>query len=129
MSFWTYVLRCADGHYYTGHSDNLEHRLAQHQSGHIRGYTFERRPVELVWSEAFATRAEALEAELRIKSWSRAKKEALIAGNWDRLSLASAPPGERRGRASASLGTGPRLRSDRTDFSALPKDSDDRPIL
>jgi tRNA/rRNA methyltransferase len=115
MTFWTYMLRCADGHYYTGHSDDLERRVAQHQSGAIRGYTFERRPVELVWSEAFPSRAEALEAELTIKSWSRAKKEALIAGNWARLSRASVPPRERRARASASLGAGPRLRSDRTE--------------
>jgi tRNA/rRNA methyltransferase len=101
--------------YYTGHTDDLERRIAQHQSGAFRGYTFTRRPVELVWSETFATRAEALQAELKIKSWSRAKKEALIAGNWERLSQASVPPSERRDRASAALGNGPRLRSDRTE--------------
>ena len=115
MSFWTYILRCADGHYYTGHTDDLERRVGQHQSGQIRGYTYERRPVELVWSESFPSRAEALEAELRIKGWSRAKKEALIATHWERLSLAAVPPSERKGRASASLGAGPRLRSDRTE--------------
>ena len=117
MSFWAYMLRCADGHYYTGHTDDLERRVAQHQSGEVRGYTYERRPVELVWSDYFPTRAEALEAEFRIKSWSRRKKEALIAENWDRLSQAAVPPGERRDRASATLGTGPRLRSDRTDWT------------
>jgi tRNA/rRNA methyltransferase len=114
MSFWTYILRCSDGMYYTGHTDDLERRIAQHQSGQIRGYTYTRRPIELVWSEVFPSRAEALTAELQIKNWSRAKKEALIAGQWGRLSLASAPPSERKDRASAPLGSGPRLRSDRT---------------
>ena len=122
MTFWTYVLRCADGHYYTGHTDDLERRVAQHQSGVIRGYTFERRPIELVWCKQFPTRGEALEAELRIKSWSRRKKEALIAENWLRLSRAALPPRERQSRASTSLGSGPRLRSDRTEeiISSLP---------
>jgi len=115
MSFWTYILRCADSMYYTGHTDDLDRRVAQHQSGTIRGYTFTRRPVELVWCEAFSTRAEALEAELKIKNWSRAKKEALIARDWHRLSRAAVPPIDRRDRASASLGNGPRLRSDRTE--------------
>ena len=120
MSFWAYMLRCADGHYYTGHTDDLERRVAQHQTGEIRGYTFERRPVELVWSEYFASRAEALEAELRIKSWSRAKKEALIAGDWERLSKAAIPPEEKAKRVSAALDTPPRLRSGRTeDVSTL----------
>ena len=119
MTFWTYVLRCADGHYYTGHTDDLERRVAQHQSGAVRGYTVERRPVELVWSEQFPTRGEALEAELRIKSWSRKKKEALIAENRQRLSCAAMPPRERQGRASATLGSGPRLRSDRTEGVSL----------
>ncbi|HEX8644976.1 MAG TPA: TrmH family RNA methyltransferase [Allosphingosinicella sp.] len=118
MSFWTYILRCSDGMYYTGHTDDLERRVAQHQSGAIRGYTFTRRPLELVWSETFPTRAEALEAELRIKSWSRSKKEALITERWDWLSHSAIPPRERRDRASASLGGGPRLRSDRTEGDA-----------
>ena len=119
MTFWTYILRCSDGTYYTGHTDDLERRVAQHASGEMRGYTAEHRPIELVWSEAFPSRAEALAAELQVKSWSRAKKEALIAGNWADLSAASIPPRERRDRASASLGGGPRLRSDRTGEEAV----------
>ncbi len=115
MSFFTYILRCADQSYYTGHTDNLEHRVGQHQSGAIRGYTFERRPIELVWAENFPTREEALNAETRIKGWSRAKKEALIAKNWDRLKRLSIPPSERQDRASSSLGTVPRRRSGWTE--------------
>ena len=87
MAFWAYMLRCSDGHYYVGSTDDLERRVAQHQSGELMGYTYKRRPIELVWSEAFFTRIEAKEAEQRIKGRSRAKKEALIAHDWVRVSL------------------------------------------
>ncbi len=83
--FFVYLLRCADGSYYVGHTDELERRVAQHQVGEIDGYTHERRPVELVWSQETASRDEALSAEQRIKGWGRAKKEALIAGDWERV--------------------------------------------
>ena len=86
MAFYTYMLRCADGRYYIGHTDNLELRFTQHQSGFFGGYTLRRRPVELVWSENFPTRYEALTVERQIKGWSRAKKEALIDGDWDLVS-------------------------------------------
>jgi tRNA/rRNA methyltransferase len=85
--FWAYILRCSDGSYYTGHTDDLEGRIAGHQSGLIPGYTQERRPVELVWSQEFAGRGEALAAERQVKGWSRAKKEALIRGDWDAIQL------------------------------------------
>jgi putative endonuclease len=87
MIFGAYVLSCSDGSYYTGHTENLEVRMGEHQSGHVDGYTKSRRPVALVWSQDFPSRLEALEAERRIKGWSRAKKEALIAGDWERVSL------------------------------------------
>jgi predicted GIY-YIG superfamily endonuclease len=85
MSFRVYVLRCADGSYYTGHTDNLEKRIGEHRSGLISGYTCERLPVELVFSEEFQTREDALSVELQIKGWTRRKKEALIRGDWDGL--------------------------------------------
>ena len=84
-SFHLYILRCSDESYYTGHTDDLEARLAAHQHGTFGGYTAKRRPVELVYSCEFASRAEALEMERRIKGWSRRKKEALIEGDWDQL--------------------------------------------
>jgi len=80
--FFVYMLRCADKSYYVGHTDELDRRVAQHQSGAIEGYTFKRRPVELVWTHEAATREDALTAELRIKGWGRSKKEALIRGDW-----------------------------------------------
>jgi predicted GIY-YIG superfamily endonuclease len=88
VAFYAYVLRCADDSYYTGHTDDLDVRIAEHSAGAFRAcYTFKRRPLKLVWSQDFPTRYEALSAERQIKGWSRAKKEALIAGDWERLSL------------------------------------------
>jgi predicted GIY-YIG superfamily endonuclease len=86
MSFWVYMLRCADGSFYVGHTDGLERRLGQHAEGTFRGYTHSRRPVTLVYSAELPTREEALEAEWRIKGWSRAKKSALINGDWATIS-------------------------------------------
>ena len=84
--FWTYMLQCTDGSYYVGHSEDLEYRLGQHHTGAFRDYyTFKRRPLQLVWSQEFPTRIEALGAERRIKGWRRAKKQALIAGDWERI--------------------------------------------
>ncbi len=94
MAFWTYMLRCADGRYYTGHTDDLDTRIGQHQLGQGSKFTRSRLPIELVWSEAFGTRIEALEAERIIGGWSRAKK-VLIAGNWSLLSHFAKPPSER----------------------------------
>jgi predicted GIY-YIG superfamily endonuclease len=84
--FFVYMLNCSDGSYYTGHTDNLEYRVLQHQQGEDRTcYTFARRPVTCVYSETFSTRLEALEMERRIKGWGRNKKEALIKGDWELL--------------------------------------------
>jgi putative endonuclease len=87
--FFAYILLCADGSYYVGHTDDLEKRLWEHQEGGKCVYTSARRPVTLVWSQDFNTREDAKEAELKIKKWSRAKKEALIRGDYDAISLAA----------------------------------------
>ena len=102
MAFWCYILRCADGRYYTGHTDNLERRIGQHQAGGHCAFTAQRQPVELVWCQAFPSRLEALEAERRISPWSRKKKEALIASDWAALSYWAKPPVS---RPSTLLGT------------------------
>ena len=85
MAFHAYLLRCSDISFYVGHTDNLELRIASHQQGEASAYTAPRRPISLVWCEAFGTREEALSAERRVKGWSRVKKQALIDGDWDRL--------------------------------------------
>ena len=89
MAFCTYILKCADGSYYIGHTDSLEKRVAEHQAGQVAGYTRNRRPVTLVWHQGFPSRIEALEAERRIKGWSRAKKEAMMRGDWGAVSTLS----------------------------------------
>jgi predicted GIY-YIG superfamily endonuclease len=93
MAFHVYMLRCADGSYYVGHTDDLEARLMAHHHGEIETYTRTRRPVRLVFANDFSKREEALARERQIKGWSRAKKEALIRGNWTRLSRLSRGPG------------------------------------
>ena len=86
MSFWIYILHCADDSFYIGHTDNLDLRVAQHQTGEVAGYTASRSPVELVFAQECATREEALAAERQLKGWSRAKKEAMIRGDWSEVS-------------------------------------------
>ena len=87
--FFTYMLRCADGSYYVGHTDDVERRIAQHASGASPGYTATRLPVQLAWFEEFPTREEAKAAEAQVRNWSRKKKEALIDGNIDELKQAA----------------------------------------
>jgi predicted GIY-YIG superfamily endonuclease len=103
MSSRTYILRCADGTYHVGHTDDIEQRWGEHQSGQLGGYTARRRPLELIWVEEMPAREEALAAELRIKKWARAKKEALTMHDWKRLSHFAKAPKERR-LVSTSLG-------------------------
>ncbi|WP_338056202.1 TrmH family RNA methyltransferase [Sphingomonas mesophila] len=109
------MLRCADGSYYVGHTDDLERRIGEHQTGATKGYTFRRRPVELAWSQDFTTRAEALAAELQIKDWSRAKKEALIRSDWAAVSHYALPP-TRRSRLDVSTSS-TSARTERTEES------------
>ena len=82
---WVYVLRCADGSYYVGSTTNLHQRIGQHDSGMYGGYTAARRPVKLVWSKEFSDVRDAIEAERKLKKWTRAKKEALMNGDFDLL--------------------------------------------
>ena len=84
-AYWVYIVKCSEGSYYTGSTSNLEVRLAQHISGATGGYTASRRPVELVFSQEFSVPEEAVRAERQIKNWSRQKKVALIAGDFELL--------------------------------------------
>lgn len=86
MSFWVYMLQCADRSYDVGHTDELEKRVLQHEAGELGGYTSTRRPIRVVFTQEFASREEALAAELQIKGWSRKKKEALVRGDWAEMS-------------------------------------------
>jgi len=98
MPFYTYILRCADGSYYTGHTEDLGVRMHQHTDGAGSGYTAKRRPLALLWATDCQTRANAFELERQIKGWSRAKKEALMRGDFDALpDLARGRSGGREG--------------------------------
>jgi len=83
--FFAYILKCKDQTYYVGHTENIETRLAQHQSGELGGYTSLRLPVELAYLETFPTRDEAFIVERKIKKWSRPKKEALCVNDWQKI--------------------------------------------
>jgi putative endonuclease len=99
-----YILRCADGSYYTGITRrSIEERVSEHRQGLIDGYTARRLPVELVFSEHYERVDEAVAAERRIKGWSRAKKEAYMRGDFAGLSLLA----KRKARVSSSFETGP----------------------
>lgn len=76
-----YIVRCADGTYYTGSTNNLTRRLKAHDTGHGAKYVRGRGPVTLVYVKAYASYASALRAECRLKQRSRAEKEALILGS------------------------------------------------
>jgi putative endonuclease len=87
MSFWAYMLHCRGGYFYVGHTDDLDRRIGDHKSGLMSGFTADHLPVELVWSQDFVTRDEAKAAVRQIKGWSRAKKLALIRGDWPQISV------------------------------------------
>jgi predicted GIY-YIG superfamily endonuclease len=83
--FFVYILKCSDASYYTGHTDNMEKRISEHNQSKFCGYTSTKLPVEVVFLQHFTTRDEAICAELKIKKWTRAKKELLIYGGWEAL--------------------------------------------
>jgi putative endonuclease len=94
MPAYVYIVRCSDGSYYVGSTRaSLEQRMAEHNTGTFDGYTSRRRPVTLVYDEAFERIEDAVAAERQLKGWSRAKKEALIRGDFAEVSALA------RGRA------------------------------
>ena len=89
MKGYTYILRCSDDSYYTGSTNDIDKRIAQHQAGEGANYTKKRLPIELIYFEEFQRVDEAFLREKQIQGWSRAKKEALIKGNFQKLQEAS----------------------------------------
>ena len=81
-----YILQCSDGSYYVGVTNDIERRFWEHQNGlNPKSYTFKKRPVQLMFVEYFQDAAQAIEFEKQVKGWRRAKKEALIKREWDKL--------------------------------------------
>ncbi len=94
MRAFVYILRCSDGSFYVGSTrgEDVTRRLSEHQQGLHDGYTAARLPVTLVWSGEFDRITDAIAFERQLKGWSRAKKDAVITGQWERLpDLASRP--------------------------------------
>jgi len=85
MKGYVYILKCRDGSYYTGSTKDVELRLQQHQNGEGSNYTKKRLPVKLVYYEEFDGAEQAFYKEKQIQGWSRAKKEALMKRDFDRL--------------------------------------------
>ena len=87
MPYVVSILECSDGSYYTGSAADLSKRLWEHETGASHcAYTYTRRPVKLVWtSEEVKYYYDALRYERQIKGWSRAKKEALIRGEFEAI--------------------------------------------
>jgi putative endonuclease len=85
MGAFVYMLLCADDSLYVGSAtgEDLWQRIAEHQTGAYHGYTSKRLPVQLVWSAHFDRIVDAIAVERKIKGWSRAKKQALIKGDWE----------------------------------------------
>ena len=88
--YFVYIPECSDKSYYTGVTNDLERRLAEHNEGYSpMSYTFKRRPVILKFHQEFNDVLQAIYFEKKIKRWTRAKKRALINGEWDLLKILS----------------------------------------
>lgn len=94
MAF-TYILRCEDDSYYVGSCRNLDYRMWQHSTGKGSKYTGARMPVTLVFAQEFGNIGDAYALEKQVQGWSRAKREALIRGEFENL------PGLSRNRSGS----------------------------
>lgn len=84
--YYVYILRCSDGSLYTGFANDLDRRVDEHNAGlYPIAYTYKRRPVVLVFYQDFTEPNQAIYFEKKLKRWSKAKKEALIVGDFDML--------------------------------------------
>src|SRR5436190_1254686 len=84
--YFVYILRCSDGTYYTGVTNDLVRRVNEHQEGiNNTSYTYSRRPIELLFHEMFNEIQYAIAFEKKIKRWSALKKKALINGEYNKL--------------------------------------------
>ncbi|AEM70904.1 Excinuclease ABC C subunit domain protein [Allomuricauda ruestringensis DSM 13258] len=89
-TYYVYILKCCDGSYYTGITNNIAIRLAQHQHGIDKYcYTYKSRPLTLKFQQEFNDVLQAIYFEKKIKGWTRAKKVALINGDYDMLKILS----------------------------------------
>jgi putative endonuclease len=86
MVLFVYIVECSDSSFYTGVTNDLDRRIAEHNEGfNSKAYTFSRRPVKLVYFEDHSDPYYAIAREKQIKGWSRNKKIAMIEGKWEKL--------------------------------------------
>jgi putative endonuclease len=84
--FYVYMLRCVDGSFYVGVTNDIERRWNEHCYGHDKGaYTFTRRPLRLLYAGEFQGPDEAIAFEKRLKSWTHMKKRAFADRDWPLL--------------------------------------------
>ena len=84
--YYVYFLRCSDKSIYVGVTSDVERRVMEHNCGkHKKAYTYDKRPVTLVYYQEFIDPNQAIEFEKKLKNWSRIKKEALINEDFDKL--------------------------------------------
>lgn len=85
-SYYVYILKCRDNSYYVGITNDLYRRIFEHESGYDPdSYTFNKRPVKLMFYEVFNWVNDAITFEKQLKGWNRRKKEALIKNNWKEI--------------------------------------------
>ena len=85
MRYWVYMLECSDGRFYVGsyRGADIDDRVGEHNAGRYHNaWTYTRRPVTLVWSQEYQLALQAVAVERQLKGWRRAKKEAVIRGDW-----------------------------------------------
>jgi len=78
VSYFIYIIRCLDGSYYTGSTNDIEKRFKKHLKGCGAQYTKSHKPEKIVYQEESPTKSDALKREAEIKNWSREKKEKLV---------------------------------------------------
>ncbi len=87
-TYYTYILQCVDNFLYTGVTNNIDRRIREHQQGLNKTcFTYKRRPVNLIFHQAFNDVDQAIYFEKKIKKWSRVKKLALAKGDFDMLQI------------------------------------------
>lgn len=86
--YYVYILKCSDGLTYTGFTNNISRRITEHENGLNKDcFTFNRRPLKLIFSQEFSEENQAIHFEKKIKKWSSKKKFALANGDYDLLQL------------------------------------------
>lgn len=96
MVLFVYIVECSDSSFYTGVTNDLDRRVAEHNIGdNPKAYIYRRRPVKLVYHEDHSDPYYAISREKQIKGWSREKKIAMIQGEWEKL------PGQSKSKGNA----------------------------